>query len=297
MKIFYSPRFLEHDTGWGHPECAMRLEVILRYLKDSGLDFELAEPEPATEKELSLVHDPRYLEQLARPSLIHTYFPDNPIDERTYGIAKLAAGAALGAARASLREGFAFALVRPPGHHAKRVEFGGFCYLNNMAVAAANLLHEKKAKRILIIDFDIHHGNGTQEIFQHERRVFYFSIHQRADSIYPRTGFESENNEHIMNVELPIGVRDGEYLEKFERAGRAFGFKPDVVGVSAGFDSFGKDNCCGQLTRIERSETYRAVGESIRRHAGGRPIFAVLEGGYYLDALGENVFNFLSAFV
>ncbi|MEM3030755.1 MAG: histone deacetylase [Candidatus Micrarchaeia archaeon] len=297
MKIFYSQRFLQHDTGWGHPECAMRLEVILQYLRDSGLSFELVEPKPATEKELSLVHDPRYLDQLAHPSLIHTYFPDNPIDDTTYGIARLAAGAALGAARACLTEGFAFALVRPPGHHAKKVEFGGFCYLNNMAVAVANLLKEGRARRVLIIDFDIHHGNGTQEIFYNEPRVFYFSVHQRSDSIYPRTGFESENNEHICNVELPIGVRDSEYLECFETRLSKVAFEPDVIGVSAGFDSFGKDDCCGQLTRIAESKTYRRVGELIRKKAGGTPVFATLEGGYYLDTLGENVFNFLSAFV
>ncbi|MEM4389252.1 MAG: histone deacetylase family protein [Candidatus Micrarchaeia archaeon] len=297
MKIFYSPRFLQHDTGWGHPECAMRLQVILEYLRGSGLSFELVEPKPATERELSLVHDSRYLNQLAHPSLIHTYFPDTPIDKNTYAIARLAAGAALGAARACLQEKFAFALVRPPGHHAKKVEFGGFCYLNNMAVAVANLLRDGSARRVLIVDFDIHHGNGTQEIFYNEPRVFYFSIHQRADSIYPGTGFESESNEHIRNVELPIGVRDAEYIEKFRANLADITFEPDVIGVSAGFDSFGKDNCCGQLTRISDSRTYRKVGELIRQKAGGASVFAVLEGGYYLDALGENVFNFLSAFV
>ncbi len=297
MKIFYSEKFLEHDTGALHPESPKRLTAILDVLARKKFPLESTEPAPANEKELSLVHDPLYLKELESLEITRKYFPDNPFNDNTFEIAALAAGAARDAAIACIADSkFAFALVRPPGHHAGKDFFSGFCYLNNVAFAAAKMLEERKAKRAMIIDFDVHHGNGTQNIFYNDERVFLLSFNQKADSIFPGTGFENTNNTHIKNVEYKLFIPDEEYLQLFEQhvSTAATQFKPDLVAVSAGFDAFHTDSMVGTCMKIKKHETYAQMG-AIIKDACKCPAFGVLEGGYYLDALGENVYNFLKA--
>ena len=300
MKIVYSERFLEHETGEGHPESPQRLIAIMKYLKEKELPVSFDKPLEINERELYIVHDEEYIERLKFLSDMQQGGGDNPFSTNTFKIAKLAAGAALKAARNS-EKGFSFALVRPPGHHAGRNSFGGFCYLNNIAFAVASLL-QSEVKKAMIVDIDQHHGNGTQDIFHNDERVFYLSFHQDPNTCFPWTsGFESENNEHIRNVVIAPETKDGEYLKIFTGNFLKYSseFKPQLIGVSVGFDTFYKDYCCGNAIDIEDSATYNKIGSMIKKQAEklGARTFAVLEGGYYLETLGENFWSFCSAFL
>lgn len=245
-----------------------------------------------------MVHEKRYINELKFLSLKkESSFPDNPFSENTFEIAKLAAGASFQAGLHSFKK-FSFALLRPPGHHAGKDFFGGFCYLNNIAFAIRKLQKIGKINRGLIIDFDVHHGNGTQDIFYNDENVFYLSFHQNPKTIYPFSGFESENNEHIKNVILEPGIDDESYKKIFQKNVKKYikEFKPDIIGISAGFDTYARDVVCGNQLRISSYQTYFELGKIIKEEASS-PIFAVLEGGYYLDGLGESVYNFMSAFL
>jgi acetoin utilization deacetylase AcuC-like enzyme len=300
MKIVYSERFLEHETGIGHPESPQRLIAIVKYLKENNLPVSFDKPKNVDERDLYIVHGEEYIERLKFLSETQQGGGDNPFSSNTFKIAKLAAGGALKAAENS-QKGFSFALIRPPGHHASRNAFGGFCYLNNIAFAVASLI-KTKIERAMIVDIDQHHGNGTQDIFYDDSRVFYISFHQNPDNCFPYTsGFEKENNSHIKNVVLQPGTNDVQYLKIFEENFTKYvdEFKPQLIGVSVGFDTFYKDSSCGNAIGIEDSATYGRVGSIIRREAErlGARVFATLEGGYYLEALGENFWSLCSAFL
>lgn len=287
MRIFYSPKFLEHSQEYGHPESPQRLEAILEFLKKSDLKYEIEEPKTIDEKELQIVHSKNHIERVRQLSDEEAVMVDFRFNKNTFDIARLAAGAALQAAEHVVAESeFAFALVRPPGHHAGKDFFGGFCYFNNLAFAV-----RKCAKRTVIIDIDVHHGNGTQDIFYDDKDVFYLSLHQYP--LYPGTGLESENNEHVLNAPLPPGMNDEQYLNALDGAlEKAKAFGPEMVAISAGFDTFAR--CPVAHMAIEKSETYLEIGKRIQEFAC--PKFACLEGGYYLPKLGENVYNFLKSF-
>jgi acetoin utilization deacetylase AcuC-like enzyme len=300
MKIVYSERFLEHETGTGHPESPQRLIAIIKYLKENNLPVSFDKPKEISERDLYLVHDEEYIERLKFLSDTQQGGGDNPFSMNTFKTAKLAAGGALKAAENS-EKGFSFALIRPPGHHAGRNSFAGFCYLNNIAFATASLL-QSEMKNAMIVDIDQHHGNGTQDIFYNDKRVFYLSFHQDPNTCFPwNSGFEKENNEHIKNVVLQPRIKDAEYLKIFEGnfTKCVNAFKPDLMGVSVGFDTFYKDYSCGNAIDIQDSATYNKIGGMIRKQAEkvGARVFAVLEGGYYLETLGENFWSFCSAFL
>jgi acetoin utilization deacetylase AcuC-like enzyme len=288
MRIFYSPKFLEHSQGFGHPESPERLEVIMKYLKESDLKYEKSEPRIIDEKELLVVHSKKLINEVKRLSHEGAVVLDNRFDENTFDISRLAAGAALQAAEHALAEkDFGFALVRPPGHHAGKDSFGGFCYFNNLALAV-----RKCAKKTVIVDVDVHFGNGTEDIFYDDKNVFYLSLHQYP--LYPGGGLEVDNNEHVLNVPLPPGINDSQYLSALENAlGKAREFKPELVAISVGFDTF--VHCPIANFAIEKSKTYFEIGKKIQ-NTFSCPKFACLEGGYYLPKLGENVYNFLKAF-
>ncbi len=279
--------------GPGHPECPERLEEILKYL-EKNLKYEEVEPSLASDADLLLVHTKKHIENLEKLSALGRSFPDNAFSKETYSISKLAAGAALEAAMLS-GSSFSFALVRPPGHHAGKDFFAGFCYLNNMAFAVRKMQSLGKAKKALIVDFDLHHGNGTQDIFKDDPSVFYLSLNQDPVFTYPGSGFESENNPHIRNVVVQEGATENEYIQAFESslAESVVSHKPDLIGVSAGFDTYGLDQI-GSKIRIFHSSLYNELGKAIKNC--GVPTFGTLEGGYYLPALGENVYQFLKAF-
>lgn len=300
VKIVFSPRFLQHWVPSGHPETPARLEAITKELAKHGITS-FVEPKPASEAQLELVHSAAQVERIkslsASEARVHS---DNPFSRNTFEIASLAAGAAIEAARIACEEKeFGFALCRPPGHHASRDRFAGFCYFNNLAVAVRWLQKRGLAKRVFIVDFDVHCGDGSEEIFYEDETVFYYSVHQNPATIFPYTcGFPEQDNEHVRNACVEPGASDEEYLEIFAKSIEPLfkEFKPDAVAVSAGFDSYYLDSAAGNALEIRKSETYSRVGALVKKLAGGKPVFGVLEGGYFLPKLGENAWGFLKEF-
>ncbi len=295
--IYYSEKMLEFKGKF--PDTPERLTAIVEYIKNSDLKHKFVKPKPAKRKDLERVHNERYLDEIKNYKRINMYFPDEPIDKHTYSVASLAAGAAIDAAHCALKhKRFSFALTRPKGNHAGRDFFGGYAYINNMAVAVANLLDEKKAKRALIIDFDAHFCNGTNNIFVNDERVYVLSMHQHADSVYPYIGREKESTKRMRYYETRLWITDKEYYEKFRDVASKFinEVEPDVIGVSAGFNSYYKDIFFGTVSRIRHPRTYLKIGRAVHLKAKelGIPVFGVLEGGYWIDDLGELVYNFLT---
>ncbi len=293
MKIVYSPKYLKHGFE-SHPECPGRASAIYNFLKEKSLEF--VSPTPVIENDLLLVHEEELLSKLKLFSKMQMSTSDNPFKENTFEIAKLAAGGALKAAQLAEKE-FAFALVRPPGHHAGKNFFGGFCYLNNLAFAVRKIQKEKGIGNILIADFDMHHGNGTQDIFREDASVYFFSMHQDPIDTYPLTGTDSENTEHIRNAILKGGEGDRLFVKTFkenfeEMFDRA---EPEMIAVSAGFDAFHADaQYVGSRIGIEKTSTFGEIGKIIASKK--LPCFAVLEGGYHQPTLGENAFKFIKEF-
>lgn len=299
MKIFYSEKFLEHITPPDHPESPARLKIIINYLRNNRLPVVFEEPDRIDEEELIIIHSKEYLERLKFLCSKGESTSDNPFDEDTFEIAKLAATAAKNAAESSSKE-FSFALVRPPGHHAGRDFFGGFCYLNNIAFAVKSM-QKQGIEKAMIIDFDVHFGNGTYDIFCNEPNVFYVSFHQDPNTIFPYAGFESQNNEHMKNIILQPGCDDGSYLKTFKDNVSKYvkEFKPELIGISAGFDTYYLDYYAGNQLKIRDTATYGKMGEVIRKEADKIEckMFGVLEGGYYLEKLSENFWSFAKAFI
>ncbi len=292
MKIVYSQRFLEHS---GFPESPERLTAIINYLEKKGIGKKhYIQPEKVKEKDLLLVHSQELLNELKKRSKAMNSTPDNLFEKNTFEIAKLSAGAALTAARLAKKE-FAFSLGRPPGHHAGINSFAGFCYLNNIAFAVRKVQCEGLAKKVLIIDFDVHHGQGTQEIFSGNNSVFYLSFHQNPSTIYPWINFPPKDKT-TRNIIIEPGTTDSAYLSAFnsETEKVVSELNPDLIAVSAGFDIFYTDTIVGSALKIKKSTTFHELGKKIASFK--IPAFGVLEGGYSLSTLGENVFNFLKAF-
>jgi len=253
----------------------------------------IAEPRSATVEELARVHDPGYLEKIAstrgRPAALD---PDTYTSPESHDVALLAAGAAIDAARyAHGGRGAAVAFVRPPGHHAERDRAMGFCLYNNAAVAAADAL-ARGARRVAVVDIDVHHGNGTQWMFYGDPRVLYVSTHQFP--YYPGTGAATEVGHgegagYTLNVPLEVGATDADYWRVYDGViGPAIErYAPDLVIVSAGFDAHERDPLAGMRVT---TDGYGAIIARLRVAAhqvcGGR-IAAVTEGGYHLSALAE----------
>jgi len=297
----YSGRYLEHNPGTWHPESPARLTAITGKLKDEGLWENVHEPEPAKMREILAVHDESYVRWLME--MCRNRIPvdsDTPTAENTFEIAALSAGGALLAGRLveSGEVDFAFALIRPPGHHAGRSSGGGFCYLNNIAIMTRDLL--RRVGRVLIFDFDAHHGNGTQEIFYKDPEVLYISVHQSP--LYPGTGKveeigEGEGRGFNINIPVPPGTGDEEYATIVDEIliPVAVQFEPEIIAVSAGFDAHARD----PLTQLELSGGFYGwmagkIFETAERICGGRVVF-LLEGGYDLRGLSESVVNVVRA--
>jgi acetoin utilization deacetylase AcuC-like enzyme len=296
--LLRSPRFQGHDTG-AHPENPFRLVAIEEELEAVGLDGNRPTVTfaPAPPAAIERVHDPRYVAMLddlaARGG--GALDPDTVVEPDSVEVARLAAGAAVAAVDAVLggRLTRAFALVRPPGHHATPRRGMGFCLFNNVAVAAAHAL-AGGLERVLIVDWDVHHGNGTQDAFYETDAVLFFSVHQSP--LYPGTGAVSERGRgrgegFTINVPLPPGQGDAVYRRVFDEtllpAARAY--RPQFVLISAGFDAHAADPLGGmRLTEGGFADLARRVVELADEFAGGR-IVAVLEGGYDPPALGRSV--------
>jgi acetoin utilization deacetylase AcuC-like enzyme len=301
--VLTDPRFLDHDPGPGHVESPARLDAIMAELGRAPLaGVTIETPRAATDAEIEAVHSPGYRARLA--SLDGQYAeldPDTAVSPGSWEAASLAAGAAVGAALAVMggRADNAFALVRPPGHHARPDRAMGFCLLNNAAIAA-EAARRAGAERVLILDWDVHHGNGTQEIFEARQDVLYMSVHQYP--FYPGTGAAAEvgvgaGRGATVNCALPGGQADADYgvvfHDLFLPVGRAFA--PDLIIVSAGFDAHARDPLA-EMRVTERG--FAAMGSALRELAAdscGGKLVLLLEGGYDLGALASSVHASLEA--
>ena len=292
----YSPVFLEHEEE-GHPESPERLRQILRVLEETGVLPRLTalEPVAATDAQIAAVHAPQHIDLVRR--LIARggghFDADTYANVRSLDAATLAAGAVIRAVDAVLAGEIdnAFALVRPPGHHATHSRAMGFCIFNNVAIAAQHALDAHNLERVLIIDYDVHHGNGTQDIFYRTSRVLYCSTHQYPH--YPGTGDWREIGEgggagFTVNVPLPPRVGDEGYRRIFDDLlfPLAERYQPQLVLVSVGFDAHWRDPLASEnLSIAGYAALARTAIEIAREMCGGRIVFT-LEGGYDLDALG-----------
>lgn len=287
----------------GHPEHAGRLERIARQLQESGLASELVRipTEAAPRAALERVHRPEYIDHLQAMCQRAGYLdPDTYVQPGSWEAALHAAGGLLALVREVLsgRLDNGFALVRPPGHHAEADRAMGFCLLNNVAIAARAAQAEWGVERVLIIDWDVHHGNGTQHTFYEDPSVMYFSIHQYP--YYPGTGAADEQGRGpgegtTVNVPLPGGAGDDGYLYAFERllVPLARRFQPDFILVSAGYDPHWRDPLAAmEVTLTGFTRMTQIVHELAKELCHGRVVLT-LEGGYDLEALAYGVVNSL----
>jgi len=306
VSLIYDPAYLTHNTGNHHPENAHRLEVVLGTLKasDIGGHLRIVKPSSARVEDLlrchheEMVHHVKALCESGSSSID----ADTHISRESYEVALLAAGGAISAVDEVMKEegGRAFCLVRPPGHHATVERAMGFCLFNNAAVAARYAQAKYGAESVLIIDWDVHHGNGTQEIFWTDPTVFYFSTHQYP--FYPGTGAASEHGAgkgegFTLNIPLPAGTPASIHRKVFVDALHAIHqkFHPDLIIISAGFDSRRGDLLGGlMLEDSDFSEMTKEVLRISEQDSAGR-IVGLLEGGYNLQLLGGSVKSHLTA--
>jgi acetoin utilization deacetylase AcuC-like enzyme len=299
--LVYDPRYLEHDMGVGHPESPNRLRAIIQQLEQSGTMAQVTriEPRKAEDEWITQVHTEAYLASLkqhAPASGRVSLDPDTSMSPGSLTAAYLAAGGALAGVDAMMTKQVehVFCAVRPPGHHAEANRAMGFCLLNNVAIAARYAQKKYGLSRVLIVDWDVHHGNGTQHSFEDDPSVLFFSAHQYPH--YPGTGRESERGRgagegYTINVPMEAGEGDDEYRAIFHKVlvPAADEFKPDFVIISAGFDAHKDDPLAGMgLTEAGYAELTGIVAGIAKKHAQGR-ILSSLEGGYNLTALAASV--------
>jgi acetoin utilization deacetylase AcuC-like enzyme len=296
--LISSSRFAEHQTPPGHPERPERAQVMdavaSRWRARGG---EVVAPRAATHEHLQRVHDPQYVQRISelRDRAV-ALDPDTYTSPESYDVALLAAGAAIDAVERtmSLQHTSTLAMVRPPGHHAEEAHAMGFCLFNNVAVAAAHARHALDAKRVAIVDYDVHHGNGTQHIFERDASVLYVSTHQYP--YYPGTGAAGEigvgaGEGFTVNLPLESGGIDADFHHVFDRVALPVlrQFAPDLILVSAGFDAHERD----PLATMRATEAgFAAMTMALRRVADetcrGR-LALVTEGGYDLKALDASL--------
>jgi len=278
MVILYSPRCLDYGAA-GHPESPERVRSAVAQLHK---DFHTwITPSPCTDEDILRVHTRELLDAVRTGAFADA---DTPFFPEIFEIAKLSAGAALLAAEQALAGRPAFSLMRPPGHHAERQRIMGFCYFNNIAIAVAGALSSPfNVRRVAILDFDCHHGNGTEDIFRNDKRVLFVSLHQSP--CYPGTGLASDVN--CRNFPLAPGTGPDRFLAVLDEAIQGIReFRPDLLAVSAGFDSYKDDPITHMGLEIE---TFHDIGRRIADFtqpgptAPPLPCFAVLEGGYSRD--------------
>lgn len=299
--LLYHPDFLKHDTGPGHPERPERLASVMNHLLREPLWNQIAhlQAAPATVEQVALVHPENYISMIERRCKAGETIldqGDTHACRESYHVALMAAGAALVGVDQVLEDNLqsVFCAVRPPGHHAETATVMGFCLFNNIAIAARYAQREHGVGRVAILDWDVHHGNGTQEIFYEDPSVMYVSLHQYP--YYPGTGAADETGKgkgegFSVNCPMRAGSGEREYLEAFQS--RIIPvlekFRPELVLISAGFDAHKND----PLAQIELTEESFAKMTSLvmkiaSDHCGGR-IVSVLEGGYDLEALARSV--------
>ena len=300
MTLLYTdPVFLKHDTG-RHPECADRLSSITDRLNKARLiqKCHTGSYQPLTEEAVGQVHSAKQI-QAAKQVAEHgggMLDADTIVSPDSYKVALAAAGACVAAVDAVLKgtEKNALCLVRPPGHHATPSHSMGFCLFNNIALAAHHARTAHKLTRILIVDWDVHHGNGTQDIFYESPEVMFLSINRYGNGFYPGTGAKDETGRgkgsgHITNVPVRFGTGRKDYHDQFDRAleKAADKIRPELVLISAGFDAHAKDPIGSLGLDVEDFIVLtKQVLEVSKTHSHGR-LVSCLEGGYNLEALAE----------
>lgn len=289
--LVYSEKMLLHDTGMGHPERAQRLTAIIEGFRKAGITPPAIPITPATRDDLLLIHCEEHVDQIQQTCALHRHYPDpdTPMGPDSWPAALLAAGGTLSACKAVLdgTVDSVFCAVRPPGHHAEFDRAMGFCIFNNAAIGARWLRKFAGVKRVAIIDWDVHHGNGTQQAFYDDATVYYVSLHQHP--LFPGTGWPHERGKDNTNLNIPmprgsndedwINAFDGKVMPELER------FDPEFVLISAGFDAHRLDPLGGQEVN---TETFAYMTRRAKTLANGR-IVSVLEGGYSLEALADCV--------
>jgi acetoin utilization deacetylase AcuC-like enzyme len=302
--VMIDRRYLDHQPGAGHPERPERIAVLLPMI-EAAADLTPVPARPASGDELALVHDGAYVEEVAgtehKPWF--AFDADTPTSPESYATARLAAGGFLALLDAimsgTVRNGFAF--VRPPGHHAERNRAMGFCLFNNVAVGAEYLRRRHRLQRILIVDWDVHHGNGTQHLFESDPGVLYVSTHQYP--FYPGTGAVDEvgrgdGEGYTVNLAFPAGFGDAEYREAFQKIIEPIArqYDPQFVLISAGFDAHLRDPLGGmQVTE----SGFKAMAHVLLNVAGDHCdscCAAILEGGYDLQAICNSAQQVLDEF-
>ncbi len=295
--LLYDPVFLEHETSQGHPECRQRLEVSIQHLKQQSWFDQLTQLSPRTAdlKWIESVHSFDYIKRAEAACSSGNHFLDSmdvSICPESFNIAREATGAVLEMADKVINNDIdnGLALIRPPGHHAEQDQALGFCLFNNVAILAKYLQKQYQLDKILILDWDVHHGNGTQHTFEADPSVLYISTHQYP--FYPGTGAYSETGIHkgagtTLNCPMPAGANDSDYELAFKDQilPRIDEFKPEAIIISAGFDAH-KDDPLGQINLS--AEFYAWMTERIMEKAeqySDKRIISVLEGGYNLDML------------
>ena len=303
--IVRDERYLEHKPGHMHPEHPNRLKAVYKML-DSRFpgDVMEIEPEPATLEHIELVHSPSYIKKVLKTADhgFTSLAPDTPASAKTYLAAWLAVGGCLKALDmlVSGECDVCLSLVRPPGHHALRDRAGGFCIFNNLGITARYAIKQYEFKRILIVDWDIHHGNGLNDIFYEEKRVFYLSSHDTM--LYPYTGDweevgQGEGEGYTINIPIPRTLKDKDFLYLYQEIVGAVvnAYKPQLILVGAGFDAHREDPVGrSQLSK----QTFRWLTHLLLDMRGlmdDLPILLVLEGGYHPRALASCVKEVLEA--
>jgi acetoin utilization deacetylase AcuC-like enzyme len=300
--LIYSKKYMSHKTGPRHPESPARLRVIMRELRKNRIientNCSVVEPETLSIKDLQLVHTIDYIQQIKQFCSCNGGLldkEDTVVSSRSYEVACLAAGGAVKAADIVTKGKYrnAFALVRPPGHHAGPDYPMGFCVFNNVALAASYLKKKFHLDRVLVLDIDAHHGNGTQDIFSRSNNVLYISLHE--DPIeFPLTGFVDEVGKgkgkgYSVNIPLPYGTGDKIYLRAFNEIVVPIinQYKPQFVLVSTGFDNHYADPIGNlHLSAFTYTKIFDSVLEIAEKFCQGK-VVAVLEGGYSLRFLGR----------
>jgi len=307
MRIYTHPIFYKHDTGVGHPETARRIDAALAGVERAGLARQVirdAAAHPETDRIIAKTHAAEYereLEQACRAGMRLFHSLDNPISSQTFAAARTAVGTSLTAAGEMLRTNeSAFVIARPPGHHAERVQAMGFCFFNTIACVAEWLREQPGIERVFVFDFDVHHGNGTQALFEERDDVYYASIHRYP--FYPGTGAASEigvgrGRGFTKNIPMDGGAGDAPYLHAVEEQIVKIidDYAPNAILLSAGFDAHRRDPLGGMdVTERAYGEITRRTMELARKHGSGR-VLSLLEGGYDMEGLAASVAEHVNA--